>query len=323
MRLRRRSLAERIGFTLVELLVVIAIIGILVALLLPAIQAAREAGRRATCQNTIRQWGVAMQNYHSALNKLPEPLRTNKRRVWVVYTWPYLEAANHAALFDSTKHFYEGPTNTVVNTYDGVYAKQEAIYYCPSDRPGAMWRGDQYWRCRGNWVLNWGQVAMNAAPPYNPPNANWSTKFGLAPFGLQNVSDATKPRVVRFKDITDGTSHTMLLSEVVCTAQDDIWDVRGDMLNDGEGCTEYMTIDTPNTIVRDVTPYCIPSPAGPENPPGEVGAYAHKAARSRHPGGVNVVFADSSLRFVTDDIQQPVWQAMGTMNGGEAIPDGS
>jgi prepilin-type processing-associated H-X9-DG protein len=158
---------------------------------------------------------------------------------------------------------------------------------------------------------------MNGKPPYNPPNPNWSTKFGLAPFGLENVSDATNPRVVRFKDITDGTSHTMLLSEVVCTSVDDIWDVRGDMLNDGEGCTQYMTIDTPNTSVRDVTPYCIPSPATADNPPGEVGAYAHKAARSRHPGGVNVVFADCSLRFITDDILQPVWQALGTMNGSD------
>src|SRR5213082_1706500 len=122
----RRTLASPSGFTLVELLVVIAIIGILVALLLPAIQAAREAGRRATCQNTLRQWGIAMQNYHSAKNKLPGPLRTNKRRVWVVYTWPYLEATNHAALFDSTKHFYEGPVNTVASTFDGVYAKQES-----------------------------------------------------------------------------------------------------------------------------------------------------------------------------------------------------
>jgi prepilin-type N-terminal cleavage/methylation domain-containing protein/prepilin-type processing-associated H-X9-DG protein len=319
----RQTLAGQSGFTLVELLVVIAIIGILVALLLPAIQAAREAGRRSTCQNTIRQWAIAMHNYHSAKNRLPEPLRSNKRRVWVVYTWPYLEAADHAALFDQTKDFAEGPTNTVAGTTDGIYAKPEAIYYCPSDRPGALWKGDQFWRCRGNWVLNWGQVAMNNAPPYSPPNANWSTKFGLAPFGLKDVSDSKNPRVVSFKDITDGTSHTMLLSEVVCTAQDDIWDVRGDMLNDGEGCTEYMTIDTPNTSVRDVTPYCIPSPAGPENPPGEVGAYAHKAARSRHPGGVNVVFADSSLRFVTDDILQTVWQMLGTMNGGEVIPDGN
>src|SRR3954467_6143829 len=105
MRLRRLSPAQRVGFTLVELLVVIAIIGILVALLLPAIQAAREAGRRAACQNTIRQWGVAMQNYHASQNRLPEPLRTNPRRVWVVYTWPYMEDQSHASAFDQKVHF--------------------------------------------------------------------------------------------------------------------------------------------------------------------------------------------------------------------------
>jgi prepilin-type processing-associated H-X9-DG protein len=261
-----------------------------------------------------------MQNYHSANNKLPEPLRTNKRRVWVVYTWPYLESANHAALFDQTKHFYEGPTNTVANTYDGVYAKQEPIYYCPSDRPGAMWRGDQYWRCRGNYVLNWGHFSLPAALPYDPPDPTWTVKYGLAPFGLQDFATATLPRVSRFKDFTDGTSHTMLLSEVIITASDDTWDIRGDFLNDGEGCTQYMTIDTPNSGT-DVTPYMIPSPALQENPPGIAGRHAHKSARSRHPGGVNVIFADCSLRFISNDISLAAWRAMGSINGGEALPD--
>src|SRR4051794_27948524 len=96
----------RHGFTLVELLVVIAIIGILVALLLPAIQAAREAGRRATCQNTIRQWGIAMQNFHGSYNKLPEGNRINPRRIWLVYTWPFVEDQSHRALYDQKKHFY-------------------------------------------------------------------------------------------------------------------------------------------------------------------------------------------------------------------------
>jgi prepilin-type N-terminal cleavage/methylation domain-containing protein/prepilin-type processing-associated H-X9-DG protein len=323
---RCRTSSARRAFTLVELLVVIAIIGILVALLLPAIQAAREAGRRAACQNTIRQWGIAMQNYHDTNKKLPEPLRTNPRRVWVVYTWPYMEDQTQAAAFNQGVHFWQSP-NTILSpdgstgTFDGTYAKQIPAYYCASDRPGAMWTGDIYWRCRGNYVINWGQLAMPGAPPYNPPDPTWTAKSGLAPFGLEDYATATLPRVVRLKDITDGTSHTMLLSETVCTASDDTYDIRGDMLNDGEGCTEYMTIDTPNSGT-DVTPYLHNGGKNlPEDPPALIGAYAHKAARSRHPGGVNVVFADSSLRFVTNDIALDLWRAMGTMNGGEVISD--
>jgi prepilin-type N-terminal cleavage/methylation domain-containing protein/prepilin-type processing-associated H-X9-DG protein len=317
MRIRGHSLAERNGFTLVELLVVIAIIGILVALLLPAIQAAREAGRRATCQNTIRQWGVAMQNYHGARNRLPEATRTDVRRVWVVYTWPYVESAGHAALFDQKVHFWQ-PPNTITSTFDGVYAKQEPIYYCPSDRPGAMWMGDIYWRCRGNWVLNWG----NMTQPSDPADPLQAPKLGLAPFGFKVPTDKfSPPRTSSFKDFTDGTSHTMLISETVSAAQNDTYDIRGDMLNDGEGCTTYMTVDTPNSGT-DVFPYLKNGGKNlQEDPPALIGAFAHKAARSRHAGGVNVVFADCSLRFVTDDVALNVWKAMGTMNGSESLPD--
>ncbi len=310
----------RRAFTLVELLVVIAIIGILVALLLPAIQSAREAGRRAACQNTIRQWGVSMQNFHATLNRLPEPLRTNPRRVWVVYTWPYMEDQTQAAAFDQSTHFYL-PPNTITSTFDGTYAKQIPAYYCASDRPGAMWTGDIYWRCRGNYVINWGQFAMPGVGPYVAPDPTWTAQYGLAPFGLEDFATATLPRVVRFKDFTDGTSHTMLLSETVCTAADDTYDIRGDMLNDGEGCTEYMTIDTPNSGT-DITPYLHNGGKNlQDDPPALIGAYAHKAARSRHPGGVNVIMADCSLRFINNDIALDLWRAMGTMNGGEVVSD--
>ena len=312
---RRRGWTGPTGFTLVELLVVIAIIGILVALLLPAIQAAREAGRRMTCQNTMRQWGLAMLNFESAKKVLPEGARVNMRRVWVVYTWPYVESQSHASLFNQSVHFWQ-PPNTITSTFDGVYAKQEPIYYCPSDRPGAMWMGDIYWRCRGNWVINWG----NMAQPFDPADPAQSPKLGLAPFGYKDNASFNQPRSTTLKQITDGQSHTMLLSETVSARNDDTYDIRGDMLNDGEGCTTFMTIDTPNSGT-DISPYFNPSPAIPENPPGQAGTYAHKAARSRHPGGVNVCMADGSLRFVSDDIALATWRAMGTMNGGEVVPD--
>jgi prepilin-type N-terminal cleavage/methylation domain-containing protein len=327
MKLRFRSAIGRTAFTLVELLVVIAIIGILVALLLPAIQAAREAGRRATCQNTIRQWGMAMQNYHSARNKLPEGNRTNPRRVWVVYTWPYMEDQSHAALYDQKKHFYESP-NTITSTTNGTYAKPVPAYYCASDRPGALWRGDIYYRARGNYVINWGQIAMqstcrNQAPPpcaaYAPPDPSWAAKFGLPPFGFDDLVSPYLPKQASFKDFTDGTSHTMLLSEVIMAVNDDDFDIRGDMLNDDTPCTMYQTINTPNSGI-DVSPFQ-PTPPNPQNPPytSAGSAYTYKSARSRHPGGVNVIMADSSLRFVTDDIALVTWRAMGTMNGSEVI----
>ena len=105
-------------------------------------------------------------------------------------------------------------------------------------------------------------------------------------------------------------------------ANDDDFDIRGDMLNDDTPCTMFMTINTPNSGT-DVSPFQPPGGPKPENPPyTNVGsAYTHKAARSRHPGGVNVIMADGSLHFVTNDIALATWRAMGTMNGSEVIQD--
>jgi prepilin-type N-terminal cleavage/methylation domain-containing protein len=301
------------AFTLVELLVVIAIIGVLVALLLPAVQAAREASRRMGCQNNLKQWALAMQNMHSATGALPEGNRDNPRRAWIVYTWPYVEGQTIAARFDSKKHFYE-PPNTVQKQLTGAYAQTAPIYYCPSDRPGALWKGDDYWRARANYVINWG----NMATPRNDADPNQSEKFGIAPFCYADFKTRSKPRTTSFAEFTDGTSNTMLMSEVIMANQDDDYDIRGDMLNDDRPCTMYMTLNTPNTTVADVSPF-VPPTVDPDDPPyTNVGStYAHKAARSRHVGGVYVAFGDGSVRLISDSITQAAWWAMGTMNGEE------
>ena len=303
------------GFTLVELLVVIAIIATLIGLLLPAVQTAREASRRASCQNTMKQWGIAMQSFHAAKNQLPEGNRVNPRRVWVVFTWPYMEDQSQAAQYDQKVDFWQ-PPNTRTSTTNGIYAKPVPSYYCASDRPGALWTGDIYWRARGNYVINWGNMAV----PYDSADPAQSPKLGLAPFGYKNHASQDQPRISSFKHFTDGTSHTMLLSEVIMAANNDDYDIRGDMLNDDRPCTMFMTINTPNSGT-DVSPYI--DPWRPENPPGTTtgSAHSHKAARSRHPGGVNVIMADGSLRFVQDDISLATWRAMGTMNGGETVSD--
>jgi prepilin-type N-terminal cleavage/methylation domain-containing protein/prepilin-type processing-associated H-X9-DG protein len=311
------------GFTLVELLVVITIIGILIALLLPAVQAAREAARRAQCSNGLKQLTLAMMNYESTVGCLPPgALNTSfptgrPRTSWMIHLYPYLE---QQAAYDSY-HFnlpagpgdalWTNPTNSMgVNPPTALVIP---MLLCPSDGQGGtlhhMAGIGTY--ARGNYAGFLGNIDYGSAqPPAAAPHKR-------AAFGL-NV-------VVRIADIRDGTSNTMAFGEVLTgTNSDD--DFRGVHWYDHAACSQVFTKFPPNTPNPDVfhPMWCGAGMSQPAmNLPCTPGSSDNRidtaASRSRHPGGVQVGLCDGSVQFASESIDLNVWQAMGSIDGGEPI----
>jgi prepilin-type N-terminal cleavage/methylation domain-containing protein/prepilin-type processing-associated H-X9-DG protein len=298
--------SSRKGFTLIELLVVIAIIAILIALLLPAVQQAREAARRTQCRNTLKQWGIAMHNYHDTFNRLPFAATSNKRHTWVVSLWPYIDQGPLYATYNHNVGFFE-PPNIVQNTLDGVLAKKVPLYYCPSDPGAEIHQGDTYWRTRGNYMVNFGNFSM--------PNGTNTIAGGKAPFGFNGGQGAQSesPRSSRFKDFSDGTSTTLLMSEVLKPLNSTDNDHRGDIHND-DTAGAFMTRLTPNSTAADIVygTYCVDNPSA--RLPCTTGNVS-VGSRSRHTGGVHQLLADGSVRFTSENIDLNLYRAMGTMAG--------
>jgi prepilin-type N-terminal cleavage/methylation domain-containing protein/prepilin-type processing-associated H-X9-DG protein len=302
--------APRPAFTLIELLVVIAIIGILIALLLPAVQAAREAARCMRCVNNLKQWSLSMHTFHDTKEQLPLGSRAAPRQTWVMYLWAYIEEGSLDSLNDFELDFYIPPA-TIGGTLNGLTGQNVPIYKCPSDGGSDQTVG-WYQRRRGNYVVNWGNSRYGEINP--PP--------GTAPFSHIN-GDRSKPRVTGLKNMVDGTSNTLLMSEVLKALSPEDNDWRGDIQND-DGVCRFHTLLTPNTSAPDIIENGWFQETGDPLMPAVAGARQSQvaAARSRHSGGVNASMCDGSVRFVNNGIWLQVWQAMGTMNGAEVISTG-
>jgi prepilin-type N-terminal cleavage/methylation domain-containing protein/prepilin-type processing-associated H-X9-DG protein len=297
--------AHRRAFSLIELLVVIAIIAILVSLLMSAVQRARAAASKVTCANNLKQWTLAMHLHVDSEGVLPIGSQNNPRQTWTMYLWSYIDQGNLDAHNDPKQPFYL-PPGTIGGTMNGLCGLKVPMYYCPSDLGfGADQNapGCYYQRCRANYVVNWGNAHYDTPPP-----------AASAPFSHLNGNRST-PRITSWSDVTDGLSNTLLMSETLraWSQEDDDW--RGDIHND-DGVFKFMTLSTPNSSAPDVVNWAIPND-DPLMPVTTAGS-EQSAARSRHLGGVNVSLCDGSVHFVTNRISLKVWQALGTMNGGEA-----
>jgi prepilin-type N-terminal cleavage/methylation domain-containing protein/prepilin-type processing-associated H-X9-DG protein len=319
------------GFTLVELLVVIAIIGILVALLLPAIQAAREAARRGQCTNNLKQLGIAMQNYHDTYKTLPPGNHSCCWGTWQMSILPFIEEKQLADMYSwlpSDSQFFDQDY-----TYDSeklghkppirnleVVKTRIVSMTCPSDtaRVSTGAAGVTPGITYHNYVANFGDTnhigseVSKSSPAYVP--------YLGSPF-IGDDQNLIPKGTYSFRKITDGLSKTMMFSETVQGEDGDSahTDLRG--FTWWGWSAGFETFTTPNANDPDTLQQSVYCSSNATNGPcnGQSGANIAKAgARSRHPGGVNVAMCDASVQYVSDDIDLTIWRAASTAQGGEA-----
>ena len=305
--MNRRQLFH--AFTLVELLVVIAIIGILIALLLPAVQAAREAARRVQCKNNLKQIGLALLNYESAVGALPPARFDNPKHSWFPRVLPYAEQVAAFEIMDFSKAWNHQDNQTAINTV-------VPVLLCPSTEPVPD-RKDSI-----------GGGKTSAVTDYAVPNkiSDNAIDAGLVPEPLNPFGSMEKFDSVKMCQITDGTSTTILVVEDA--GRPEYWIASGKGPNsNSNGCGNF---NVSNGHVRG---------AGWANPettiplhgftgdglhcpgPCAINCTNNNEAFSFHPNGMNGAFVDGSVRFLREDVEISLYAALITREGGEIIDE--
>ena len=346
------------AFTLVELLVVIAIIGVLVALLLPAIQAAREAARRTSCNNNLKQLGLAILNFNDSKKHLPVSNRpagstTAPRYSWSTLMLPFFEEQNIFDQYDFTQNWdFPTASGTHAMSNASLVGRRLPVFECPSTPDDGRMDGDSQWWTPGypDWTTS--QVA---APTDYATICNIGAELAAVLPAIIDIpvkpNDLTgmmvRNVVCTLRQVTDGTAHTIMLAEsagrpAVYQGSAKVGQLPDHRVNGGGWCRAASDFDFygSNPTTQAVPGTCA---VGCNNgadlyvvtggSPGSMGSYPYKATMTTpnyqgngtgavfafHNGGVNVLMGDGSVHFVASTIDIRVFARLVTRKGGESV----
>ncbi len=317
------------GFTLIELLVVIAIIAVLIALLLPAVQQAREAARRSSCKNNLKQYGLALHNYHDTFGAFPPAANysgqwSNYPVGWQVRILPYADQAPLYNEMDFSAGSATGAAGVDKLLPNGKYLRQMTTPYskCPSDAsssPDGNWAQASYGGSMGSQRTD---SANGACQPFITPGVHYENPGGSPGHGnttekryIAGMFGRLLSEKITIADVTDGTTNTILVGEILPACHDHgggWWHFNG-MAN------AHASTSVPlNTFTTCSSPYTRSNPPFPTCT-AQNNWNLSWGFRSSHVGGAHFLLCDGSVRFVSENLDYRTYQNLGTRNDGKVI----